>query len=197
MADQETPSEKALHGIIAHIPVLGDDSDPTILARFVDDIAQAIYPPEEISDRYGFINTAEMLGFIKTNTEIRRRIKARRALWSSDGSVGERARKLAQHSTLETLPELAQIVLDRSQSSTARLEAAKITARIAGLDGLPPAQKDGGAAPGQPFVLNISFSGAGRSERFSGTTVVPPPVVEGAAVDLDEEPPDDGIDETA
>ncbi len=77
------------------------------------------------------------------------------------------------------MPETAGIMLDKNHPPATRLDATKLYSRMAGVDGLPPAPKEGSiAAAGGQFSVNITFS-SGKIERV--TAVEAPPTIEGEA----------------
>ena len=144
---------------------------------WMDDVAQKIHGYDVIAARYGFASWQVMAGYIRDNPEINRRIKARRAIWESDGNVEGRARALAAHSVIEALPHTSQVMFDPTAPNAAKLDALKVHARIAGLDGMPAQGRDGagapGIAPGGRFSINILFSD--RTEKITTIEHTPEP----------------------
>jgi hypothetical protein len=139
------------------IPAL---DDPLTLQAFIEDVAQKIHDYPTIARRYGFSSERAMMEHIRDSPELRRRIKARRAIWESDGNAESRARAYAVQTVIEAIPHTSQVMFDQAAPHSARLDALKAHARIGGIDGLPSGSKDvvGPGMPGQGrFAINIIF----------------------------------------
>lgn len=167
-------AEQALDEVIDNTPVF-PSADAIIdlgsaqeVHNFINDVAQRIHEPEVLAQRWGFPDACAMIEFIKNNSEIRRRIKLRRAIWDSDDNVQNRIREYAGHSLLEALPSTASMMFDSGSPAGVRIDATKLHARMAGVDGLPPLSKDNQGQSGPAFNLTINMPG--RTEKI--TTVV-------------------------
>jgi len=143
--------------------------DQVLIHRFVEDIAQAIYPPQEIAKRYS-VAPQDMLSLIRGNDEIRRRIQTRRAIWQSDDSIESRIRKYAGTVLLESIPTTGAKMTDPLVPNSIALDYLKAYSRMAGVDGMPASAKDGSVGSGNQFTVNFHFSG-GRVESVSTTVV--------------------------
>lgn len=143
--------------------------NPMTMHAWMDDVAQKIHGYDVIAARYGFASWQVMAGYMRDNPEIKRRITARRAIWESDANVEVRARTYAAHSVIEAIPHTSQVMFDPTATPTAKLDALKVHARIAGLDGMPAQGRDGagpaGIAPSGRFSINFLFSD--RTEKIT------------------------------
>jgi hypothetical protein len=149
--------------------------DQALVHRFIEDVAQAIFPPQEIAKRYS-ITPQDMLDLIRGNEEIRRRIQIRRAIWQSDDSIEARIRKYSGTVLLESLPATGAKLTDPSVPNSIALDYLKAYSRMAGVDGMPASAKDGSGVGGNQFTVNFHFSG-GRVERVSTTVVDSQPAI--------------------
>lgn len=148
---------------------------PLALQAFCNDIARQIHPAAEIAARYGFADKRAARDWIDARPAVKRVIKELRAIWESEANLEGRIRAYAGHALLEAAPTNAQIMLDPTVHPTIRIDAMKAHAKIAGVDTLPAAARDGGGGvPGNaPFAVNIIFQQAGMVESIA--TVRPPP----------------------
>ena len=169
----EDPLEALLNAALDAEPVFAEPVlDEALLHGFMHDVANGIHPAEKIARQYGFASGQHMLKFITDNKVVRRKIKALRALVESDANLEGSNRALAGHALREGMHNVAAPLFDPKATPAVRLDTAKLLARIAGVDGLPAAAKDGsGGASGNKFVVNFLFSG-GKTETISATTVV-------------------------
>lgn len=152
--------------VLAPAPELESDAE---IHSFVTDVAKKIHDPEVIAQRYGFPDALTMVGFIKDHPEIRRRIKVRRAIWESDDNAAERVRELARHALLEALPTTSSMMFDTTVPAGIRIDATKLHARMAGVDGIGTNNGKAEGQSGTSFNLTINLPG-GRTEQI--TTVV-------------------------
>lgn len=150
--------------VLPKVPTL----DNQMIHALCTDLAQRVYPGEEIAKRYG-LTGAELGQYLHDHPMLVRRIKEIKAIWESGVSVESKTRTLACHTVLHALPDTGALMFDRTATPQTRLEALKAHARIAGVDGLPPAQKDGGSVGGQ---FNVIINLPGRVEDLSTTVVV-------------------------
>lgn len=173
MVDTPKPLEsqvsKALAVTLPKEAILNDD---TLLHRFIEDVAQDIVPPGELAQRYS-LTQSDMVDLIRV-PEVLRRIKTRRAIWQSDDSIEARIRKYAGTVLLESMPGTGAKLTDPAVPNSIALDYLKAYSRMAGVDGMPAAAKDGGGAGGNQFTVNFHFSGD-RVERI--TTVVDQPAL--------------------
>jgi alkylhydroperoxidase/carboxymuconolactone decarboxylase family protein YurZ len=163
-------------------PELPHMNSASMLA-FCVDVAQKISPYPLIAARYGFVDEAQMRDYIQDNAVVRFRIKELRSVWFSDMNLQNRVRTLAGHAVLAALPNTAEMMFnDAAAPAPVRIDALKTHARIAGVDSLPAAAREGastGAAEGAKFSVQIVFSG-GRVENIATGAPAPgPPVIEG------------------
>jgi hypothetical protein len=152
------------------------DLPSATLFAFCVDIAQKIHPYPLIATRYGFLNDTEMANYIQAHPAVRSRIKEMRSVWFSDANVETRLRKLAGHAVLAALPSTADIMFNPRASEAMRIDALKAHARIAGVDGLPAAAREGtgGAGDGAgKFSIQIVFPNAGKTENINTIDVMP------------------------
>lgn len=173
MVEAQAGSEAALETAIKYTPLPAAAllEDETLLHRFIEDVAQAIHPPETIAARYS-LSPQDMVGLIRANVELRRRIQARRAIWQSDDNIEGRIRKYAGTTLIEAMPTAGQVLFDKNSPAGIRLDTLKAFSRMAGVDGLPPGAKDNNAGPsGNQFVINMHFSDGQQPVRLSTTVV--------------------------
>jgi hypothetical protein len=176
MVDTSAPVDAQVDNALA-VPLAIKDllEDQVLIHRFIEDVAQAIFPPEEIAKRYS-LTTTDMLELIR-NEEIRRRIQTRRAIWQSDDSIESRIRKYAGTVLLESMPSTGAKMTDPSVPNGVALDYLKAYSRMAGVDGMPASAKDGSSGGGgNQFTVNFHFSG-GRVESVSTTVVDNQPAI--------------------
>lgn len=171
--------EAAVNAVVDATPVIVADDQPDqpsmspqVLWAFCTDVAQNVMSYREIATRYGFVDVPQMRDFLTAQYTIRRKVKEIRAIYESDDNVVEKTRKLAAHSVLQALPGTAQIMLNPREPAPTRLDALKEHAKIAGV-GYAPIVKEGGAAAGGRFSVNIMFANAGKVETFTTVEHVP------------------------
>ena len=168
----DDPHEAALDGIVDRTPVMSDPdlTEPVLLFRFIEDIAQKVHPPETLAIRYGFASPADMVAYIARNPELTKKIKQFRAIWESDHNLETRLRLHSGHALEFALPETSALMMDKTVGAAVRLDALKAHSRIAGVDGASASGKDGATGPALTF--NLTFSG-GRVEHIIATVVEP------------------------
>lgn len=150
------------------LPIEDMLNDPVLLHKFVEDMAQGIYPASEIAKRYS-LDPQDVVRLIRENAELRRRIQVRRAIWQSDDNIETRIRKYAGTTILEALPANGAMMFDRSTPAATRLDTLKAFSRMAGVDSQGAGgNREASQGPGNQFTVNFHFSG-GRIERVSTT----------------------------
>ena len=180
LTTDEELSEKPINDLVDFTPGV-IDRDPLALQAWIEDVAQNLLGYPAITRRYGFASENEMMERIRDNPELRRRIKARRAIWQSDGNAEGRARAYAVQTVIEAIPHTSQVMFDQAAPYSARLDALKAHARIGGIDGLPAGSKDvvGPGMPGQGrFAINIIFKNH-PSEKITTIETTDLPTLEG------------------
>lgn len=165
-----SPLESALDAAVSAYAVL--PTKPTLDNAYVhamcNDVAQKIHPVEELAARYGLPDGESLVRYLKAHPPLLQRIKELRAIWESGGAIESRTRTLACHTALYGLPDVGAVLFDKVTPQSIKLETLKVLARIAGIDGLPPAQK-GDPGLGGHFSVIINLPGHTESIR---TTVV-------------------------
>jgi hypothetical protein len=172
--EREPESEIAINATVDATSVLLDleTMSPAVLWAFCIDIAQNILPYDVLATRYGFADWRALGAWLAANAAVKKKIKEIRAVWESDDNVAVRARTLAGHAVLEALPETARVMFNPKVPDSTRLDALKLHARIAGIDGNPhTARENAGQMGGSPglgrFSVNIMFQNAGRMETIT------------------------------
>lgn len=148
------------------VPEAARDLADAAITAMVGDLAQDIYPAQEIAKRYGFRDVGHMLSWLDGHAAVKAAVKRGRALFQSDANLRERNREYAGHALLHAMPTLAAVLTDESVDIQTRIELTKVMTKLAGLDGTA-AQRDAGSGL-QPFAINFVFPQG--HEKF--TTVV-------------------------
>jgi hypothetical protein len=141
--------------------------DDHLLSKMITELGRQIFTPTEIARRYGI--TVEQLFYILKRPMVIARVKREKALWTADEFGPDALRHKARVCLDETLPFIAAASTDKTLSPIQRLENARLMTRIAGLDGIPAGQGQGGGATTAPVSITFTL-GDGRVEKF--TTVV-------------------------
>jgi hypothetical protein len=166
----EDAAEDTVNAIVDATPVFTGttlpDFDALTLWNFMNDVAQNIYGYATIATRYGFADWQEVAAFLTQHETIRRKVKELRANHLSDENLQTRLRIKAGHALEHALPITARIMLDENMRP-AQLEALKQHARIAGVDGLPPAVRDAMNGGPQAARFNVSIIFNDHTETIS------------------------------
>ena len=142
-----------------------------LLAR---ETARGIHSPQALLKRFSL--TEQQFRLLLAHPPFVRMIKTERTLWLDSGNAGERARTYHREGQAMVASELVAMITDPNLAPTARLEAAKLSARIAGLDREPG---QAGGAVASHFAVNIHL-GDGRVDRIE-TVATTAPTLEGEA----------------
>lgn len=139
-----------------------DDLDYHALGR---DLARKIHSPETLLRRYGL--TREQLVLLCSHAPFKKIVAVERNVWESTDNAGERAKQYHREGQAEAASEIVGMILDDRLPAAVRLDAAKLSAKIAGID-LPPKDPNAGftGAGGTAFAINIHL-GDGKVERIS------------------------------
>lgn len=170
MPSEEQEQDNLLDPLIDATPVVMSHQQR---AAFITDVARKIDEYPTIAMRYGFVDEADMAGYIKSNQELRRAIKEERAVWFSNESAETRARELARRGTAELIPEATNIGLSEITTPSVRLDAIRTLARIAGLDGAGRAQETYPGVEGAARFSVVINLGPDKT-----VTVAPQPAIE-------------------
>ena len=146
-------------------------SDPAFrhlsLQLVARELVRKIVPAATVAERHGL--THEQLVLLCQQPGFKKLAQAERALWEGSDNAGERARAYHREGQAFAASTIVNMILDESLPIAARMDAAKLSARIAGVDAAP--KGEGGnviAAPGTVFAVNFHFSDR-PPERISTT----------------------------
>jgi hypothetical protein len=162
----ESPSP--VEQLVDAAPVEIDDD---MVLRLIYDLAQRIHTAETIAKRYGFQTEPRLKKWLGEHPTVVRQAAKLQAIVNSDRSAEERARLKATFATEELIAPMAAIAGNPTVPAGQRIDAFKQLNRVAGVDGMPVSQKDGGGS-GTQFNLTINMPD-GRTEKII-TTVVDP-----------------------
>ena len=136
------------------------------LDQLLDDLARDLHQRPVVAERYG-LSLAEMHSLI-SRPAVLRLYRQRKAVWESSANLDDRIRAYAQIALIEKMPDLVQMMTDKSEHPQVRVEATKSISRAAGDPGAGRAGQ-GGPGSGAPFAVNIYFGE--RAETISTMTV--------------------------
>jgi hypothetical protein len=152
---------------VARAPSLEDavfqDLDYHALSR---ELARKIHPPEALIRRFGL--TREQLVLLCSHQPFQRMVAVERAAWRGTDNAGERAKQYHREGQAHAASEIVSLILDRKLPASVRIDAAKLSAKIAGIDGEPRNDRNNMYAAGTPFAINIHL-GDGVVERISSS----------------------------
>ena len=151
--------------------------DDDMILRLIYDLAQRIHTTDTVAKRYGFGTEAKLKLWLAEHPTVVRQAAKLKAIVESDRSAEERARLKATFATEELIAPMAALAGDPRIPTGQRIDAFKQLNRVAGVDGMPAASKDGKEGGGTQFTINFQFSG-GRTESLT-TVVDAPPQIEG------------------
>lgn len=165
------PLEALLATVLDAEPIMEDpELDPRLMSSFTTDVAEDMHPPEDIAKRYGFRDGHHMIEYITANRGVRKTIKAKRAVFTSNPSIEVVNRKKANFVISEAMADMAAPLFDPKVPPAVRLDTLKVFSRMAGIDGVPAGAAAAAAGPaGAGFTVNFHFSG---QPTQSITTVV-------------------------
>ena len=146
-----------------------DGMDMLVVAR---DFARGIHPKAVVATRHGM--TPEQAILLCSQPVFRRMVQRERAVWEGSDNAGERARQYHREGQAMVASEIVGMVLDDKLPAALRLDAAKFSAKVAGIDA-PPKQPGADGPAGTSFSVSIHL-GEGKVERL--TTTVAAPVIE-------------------
>lgn len=172
---ERAPLDDQVEALVDGTPTV-EEFDPTdaTAQALISDLAMKIHRNEVIAARYG-LTLHQLFEFVK-NPEVRRRIKTKRAIWESDGNLGERNKAYFGIVTLEAAPVLDRLLHDPTTPPGHIIKALEVSGRLSGADARQgPAE---GVAIGAQFSVQILFSG-GKVERI--TMPAEAPTIEGEA----------------
>lgn len=138
-----------------------------LLPGLITDLAQGIYEPEDIAERYALGSAAALYQFLQSHPVVRKQIQRYRAAYMSDDSVEKRIRQKAGLATEDIITDAVQMIRNPTISPSQKREWATWLSRNAGTDGpVPTVGRFDGTASGAVLNLNIIFSD-GRKEQLS------------------------------
>lgn len=148
------------------------------------ELVRKIVPAAVVAERHGM--TEAQLVLLCQQPGFKKLAQAERALWEGSDNAGERAKAYHREGQAFAASTIVNMILDESLPIAARMDAAKLSARIAGVDAAP--KGEGGniiAAAGTTFAVNFHF--ADRPPERISTTVegVAEPVSEPEQGELD------------
>lgn len=132
------------------------------------ELVRKIVPASVVAQRHGM--TEAQLVLLCRQPGFKKLAQAERALWEGSDNAGERAKAYHREGQAFTASTVVNWILDESLPIAARMDAAKLSARIAGVD-TPPKGEGGNivAQPGTVFAVNFHF--ADRPPERISTTV--------------------------
>ena len=141
------------------------------------DLARKIHLPATLLRRYGL--TKPQLMLLCVHAPFKKIVAVERAVWEDTDNAGERAKQYHREGQAEAASEIVGMILDNRLPAAVRLDAAKLSAKIAGID-IPPKdpQQPSWAAGAGGFAINIHL-GDGKVERISSAGPTNGPVIEG------------------
>lgn len=150
-------------------------SDPVFqmlpLQQVARDLVRKIVPPGVVAERYGL--TQPQLLLLCAQDGFKKIAKAERALWDGPDNAAERTKVYHREGQAYAASTVVNWILDENLPIAARMDAAKLSARIAGVD-TPPKAETGSfvAQAGATFAVNIHFSDK-PAQRISTTVEAP------------------------
>ena len=154
--DGEDPHEIDL--IVDAVAVVSGDVSPEDipLDRLTMDLAQRIWPYEDLARRYGL----SMLQLVELcrNPAIAKMVKTKRAVWESSGSKSDQIKAYWAVGMAEDAPRALQMLSDPNVSPAIKVELIKIGMKAAGVD-TGRGEGHGGGQIGGQFAINITLPG--------------------------------------
>lgn len=147
-----------------------DFASPSFLAQVARDVAMDIETVDAIISRHG-LNHAQYDFISKHNEFFKKTLLQQSAEWQKIGSTQDRLKAQAAAALEAQLPTLAGRMGKQSEKLAEVVEAAKLFAKIAGVDAVP----QGPGRSGERFEINIDL---GADERL---TIRSSPIIEGSA----------------
>lgn len=144
------------------------DMEETVVLRLIQDVAYGIYPAEELAVRYQLGSVTGLKMWLGAHPAVVAQIQKLRAVHESDGAIQDRLRLKSAHVVEQSLPSMSSIITNPGVPIPQRIDAFKACQRMAGVDGMPAADKT--AATGVQFNLVMQFSSGDR--KVISTTVV-------------------------
>lgn len=153
-----TAAPSMTDAVFRHLPL-------QVVAR---ELVRKIVPASVVAQQHGM--TEAQLVLLCRQPGFKRLAQAERALWEGSDNAGERAKAYHREGQAFAASTIVNMILDEGLPIAARMDAAKLSARIAGVDAAP--KGEGGnviAAPGTVFAVNFHF--ADRPPERISTTV--------------------------
>lgn len=163
-------TSQSVDAVIQAVPFI--DRDLLTPLRF--DLVNQVHSYKTIAERYGLGDESGLVAWLQANPAFAQEVAKLRAMFSSDMSAQDRARLKAALASEELIPDIFKLVASPTTSAATKVDGFKQLNRMAGIDGIPAASKDGGGS-GTQFNLTINLPTG--VEKIT-TTVVDQPVIE-------------------
>lgn len=154
-------------------PAVPSMNDPVFknmdFVAVANEFARRIYKAGTIATRHGM--TPEQAVMLCGHEPFRKMVRTARALWEGSDNAGERAKQYHREGQALVAAEIISMISDVALPAALRLDAAKFSAKVAGIDVPPKENNPLAAAGGTSFAVNIHL-GSGRVETI--TTSMPP-----------------------
>lgn len=161
---EQDKHDQILNGMIDSAPTIAAYHPDDIVAQnLISDLATGLNKNPVVAARYG-LSIEQLYGFV-ANPEVRRRIKAKRAIWESNDNLAERNRAYWGNVTLEAAPVADKMIHDPNTPAAVRAKLMEISGRFSGVEAKPRADEFGGLAA--QFSVTIQFSSAGKVETIN------------------------------
>lgn len=133
------------------------EMDDAMLMRLQYDLAIGIHTPEELAQRYGFSDSADLQAYFARRPSLISATAKMKALFESDEGTETRVRAKAMLAAEKLIPPVARIAGNPHVAPQQRIDAFKQLSRVGGLDGSAAALAAKAGQGGTPFTLNIMF----------------------------------------
>lgn len=152
------------------------------LVAVANEFARRIFSASTIAARHSM--THEQALVLCSNEPFRKMVRAARALWDGSDNAGERAKQYHREGQALVAADIISMISDEKLPAALRLDAAKFSAKVAGIDTPPKSDTSNViASSGTSFAVNIHL-GSGRVETIT-TTAVPPPAAADHTIEHD------------
>lgn len=133
------------------------DVDEVTISQLAREVARDILPTDAVLKRFNL--TTQTYETIVDLPFFQRRLEEELAIWNGSDSYSIRQRVAAKAATLieESLIEVFDLIHDKDQPMSGKVEALKFVARLAAMDQGAVRQDDGPSD--SKVVINISFNG--------------------------------------
>jgi hypothetical protein len=177
LALEHLPLDDQVEALVDGTPtVVGFDPDDATQTALINDLATKLSSNTVVARRFG-LTLPQLYEFVRQD-EVRRRIKTRRAIWESDGNIGERNRAYYGAVTLEAAPIMDRLLHNPTTPPGHLLKAFEVAGRLGGVDSKPSSQVLEGSQAGSQFSVQIVFSG-GKVEKITMPNDPPPLTIDG------------------